>query len=162
MKDILEQMKHSEWITLLYLVKDFHIQSFTTRDGKTHKFQKKVLIGIHMSRKEFKRRRLKAHPYKNSDENIFMSTRKLVVNNNSELKTDLMKQGWIKLGVIPEPDFAIRLSTNIPDKTIIVPVVESYRKQLNFVDKRDRNILIALMGKTLVCTGPNTFKILEK
>lgn len=73
-----------------------------------------------------------------------------------------MKQGWIKLGVIPEPDFAIRLSTNIPDKTIIVPVVESYRKQLNFVDKRDRNILIALMGKTLVCTGHNTYEILEK
>jgi hypothetical protein len=49
-----------------------------------------------------------------------------------------------------------------PEVTLNIPVVESNHKRLTFLNDRDKKILLALVGKTLVHTGHNTFKILEK
>ena len=157
-----EQMtKPPEWITLLYTIKESRKHSFKTKDGKTHIMQHKEIIGVHMSKKEFKKRRLKAKPYTDSD-SILISTRKIVVKNNSAIRADLMRQGWIKLGLIPEPDFAIHLPTTIPDRTFIVPIVESSHKKMTFLNETERKIFSALVGKTLICVGHNKFEILEK
>jgi hypothetical protein len=93
---------------------------------------------------------------------MYFSTRKIVVTCNSNIKADLCRQGFIRLGLIPEPDLMIKISMT-PEVTLNIPVVESNHKRLTFINNdRDKKILLALVGKTLICTGHNTFKILDK
>jgi hypothetical protein len=155
-------MQSSEFTTVIYTIKDSHLSlPFKTKDGKTHRIQHKELIGVLMRKSEFKKRRLKGHFKSLNNRSIFFSSRKIVVNNNSSVKADLCRQGFIRLGLNPEPDYIYKVPLN-EDITWHVPVVES-RKKLTFInDKREKEILLALVGKTLVCTGNNTFKILDK
>ena len=146
-------------ITLIYIIKDSHIHKYTTKDGKTYKIQSKECIGVLMPKSEFKKKKLKARHHSG---NIYFSTRKIVVTCNSNIKADLCRQGFIRLGLIPEPDLMIKISMT-PEVTLNIPVVESNHKRLTFLNNdRDKKILLALVGKTLICTGHNTFKILEK
>lgn len=148
-----------DMITLIYIIKDSHIHKYTTKNGKTYKIQSKECIGVLMPKSEFKKKKLKARHHSG---NIYFSTRKIVVTCNSNIKADLCRQGFIRLGLIPEPDLMIKISMT-PEVTLNIPVVESNHKRLTFLnDDRDKKILLALVGKTLVCTGHNTFKILEK
>ena len=146
-------------ITLIYIIKDSHIHKYTTKDGKTYKIQSKECIGVLMPKSEFKKKKLKARHHSG---NVYFSTRKIVVTCNSNIKADLCRQGFIRLGLIPEPDLIIKIFMT-PEVILNIPVVESNHKRLTFLnDDRDKKILLALVGKTLVCTGHNTFKILEK
>ena len=111
-----------------------------------------------MPRSEFKKKKLKARHHSG---NIYFSTRNIVVTCNSNIRADLCRQGFIRLGLVPEPDLMIKLPMS-PEVTLNIPVVESNHKRLTFLNDRDRKILLALVGKTLVCTGHNTFKILDK
>ena len=111
-----------------------------------------------MPRSEFKKKKLKARHHSG---NVYFSTRKIVVTCNSNLRADLCRQGFIRLGLVPEPDLMIKIPMT-PEVTLTIPVVESNHKRLTFLNDRDKKILLALVGKTLVCTGHNTFKILEK
>ena len=112
-----------------------------------------------MPKSEFKKKKLKARHHSG---NIYFSTRKIVVTCNSNIKADLCRQGFIRLGFVPEPDIIIKLQMT-PEVSLNIPVVESNHKRLTFLnDNRDKKILLALVGKTLVCTGHNTFKILDK
>jgi hypothetical protein len=147
-----------DMINLIYIIKDSHIHKFTTKDGKTHKVQSKECIGVLMPRSEFKKKKLKARHHSG---NIYFSTRNIVVTCNSNIRADLCRQGFIRLGLVPEPDLMIKIPMS-PEVTLDIPVVESNHKKLTFLNDRDRKILLALVGKTLVCTGHNTFKILEK
>ena len=147
-----------DMINLIYTIKDSHIHKFTTNDGKTHKIQSKECIGVLMPKSEFKKKKLKARHHSG---NVYFSTRKIVVNCNSNIKADLCRQGFIRLGLVPEPDLMIKIPMT-PEVVLNIPVVESNHKRLTFLNDRDRKILLALVGKTLVCTGHNTFKILEK
>jgi hypothetical protein len=148
-----------DMITLIYIIKDSHIHKYTTKDGKTYKIQSKECIGVLMPKSEFKKKKLKARHHSG---NVYFSTRKIVVTCNSNIKADLCRQGFIRLGLIPEPDLMIKISMT-PEVTLNIPVVESNHKRLTFLnDDRDKKILLALVGKTLVCTGHNTFKILDK
>jgi hypothetical protein len=147
-----------DMITLIYIIKDSHIHKYTTKDGKTYKIQSKECIGVLMPKSEFKKKKLKARHHSG---NIYFSTRKIVVTCNSNIKADLCRQGFIRLGLIPEPDLMIKIPMT-PEVTLNIPVVESNHKRLTFLNDRDRKILLALVGKTLVCTGHNTFKILDK
>lgn len=147
-----------DMINLIYIIKDSHIHKFTTNDGKTHKMQSKGCIGVLMPKSEFKKKKLKARHHSG---NVYFSTRKIVVTCNSNLKIDLCRQGFIRLGLVPEPDLMIKIPMT-PEVTLNIPVVESNHKRLTFLNDRDRKILLALVGKTFVCTGHNTFKILEE
>lgn len=148
-----------DMITLIYIIKDSHIHKYTTNDGKTYKIQSKECIGVLMPKSEFKKKKLKARHHSG---NIYFSARKIVVTCNSNIKADLCRQGFIRLGLIPEPDLMIKIPMT-PEVTLNIPVVESNHKRLTFLnDDRDKKILLALVGKTLVFTGHNTFKILEK
>ena len=148
-----------DMINLIYIIKDSHIHKYTTKDGKTYKIQSKECIGVLMPKSEFKKKKLKARHHSG---NIYFSTRKIVVTCNSNIKADLCRQGFIRLGLVPEPDLMIKISMT-PEVTLNIPVVESNHKRLTFLnDDRDKKILLALVGKTLVCTGHNTFKILDK
>lgn len=148
-----------DMITLIYIIKDSHIHKYTTKNGKTYKIQSKECIGVLMPKSEFKKKKLKARHHSG---NVYFSTRKIVVTCNSNIKADLCRQGFIRLGLIPEPDLMIKISMT-PEVTLNIPVVESNHKRLTFLnDDRDKKILLALVGKTLICTGHNTFKILDK
>lgn len=148
-----------DMVNLIYIIKDSHIHKYTTKDGKTYKIQSKECIGVLMPKSEFKKKKLKARHHSG---NVYFSTRKIVVTCNSNIKADLCRQGFIRLGLIPEPDLMIKISMT-HEVTLNIPVVESNHKRLTFLnDDRDKKILLALVGKTLVCTGHNTFKILEK
>ena len=155
-------MQSSEFMTVIYTIKDSHIsRPVKTSDGKIRRIQQKELIGVLMSRSEFKKKRLKGHFKSLNNRSIFFSSRKIVVNNNSGVRADLSRQGFIRLGLNPEPDYIYKVPLN-EDITWDIPVVESRRKLTFINDKREKEILLALVGKTLVCTGNNTFKILEK
>lgn len=147
-----------DMINLIYIIKDSHIHKYTTKDGKTYRIQSKECIGVLMPKSEFKKKKLKARHHSG---NVYFSTRKIVVTCNSNVKIDLCRQGFIRLGLIPEPDLMIKIPMT-PEVTLNIPVVESNHKRLTFLNDRDKNILLALVGKTLVCTGHNTFKILDK
>lgn len=147
-----------DMINLIYIIKDSHIHKFTTNDGKTHKIQSKECIGVLMPKSEFKKKKLRARHHSG---NIYFSTRNIVVTCNSNIRADLCRQGFIRLGLVPEPDLMIKIPMT-PEVTLNIPVVESNHKRLTFLNDSDRKILLALVGKTLVCTGHNTFKILEK
>ena len=148
-----------DMINLIYIIKDSHIHKYTTKDGKTYRIQSKECIGVLMPKSEFKKKKLKARHHSG---NIYFSTRKIVVTCNSNIKADLCRQGFIRLGFVPEPDIIIKLQMT-PEVSLNIPVVESNHKRLTFLnDNRDKKILLALVGKTLVCTGHNTFKILDK
>ena len=147
-----------DMINLIYIIKDSHIHKYTAKNGKTYKMQSKECIGVLMPKSEFKKKKLKARHHSG---NVYFSTRKIVVTCNSNIKADLCRQGFIRLGLVPEPDLMIKISMT-PEVTLNIPVVESNHKRLTFLNDRDKKILLALVGKTLVCTGHNTFKILEK
>lgn len=156
----MDTIQSLEWVNVIYTIKDSHLsRSFKTKDGKTHRIQHKELIGVLMKKSEFKKRRLKGHF--NKDSFYFFSSRKIVVTCNSNVRADLCRQGFIRLGMNPEPDYMYKLQIT-PEVTLNIPTVE-FRRKLSFINNdRDRKILLALVGKTLVCTGHNTFKILEK
>lgn len=158
----MDTIQFSEWVNVIYTIRDSHLsRPFKTKDGKTHRIQHKELIGVLMRRSEFKKRRLKGHFKSPKDSFYFFSSRKIVVTCNSDVRADLCRQGFIRLGLNPEPDYIYKLQIT-PEVALIIPTVE-YRRKLSFVNNdRDRKILLALVGKTLVCTGHNTFKILEK
>ena len=151
-----------EWVNVIYTIKDSHLSHpFKTKDGRTHRIQHKELIGVLMRKSEFKKRRLKGHFKSPKDSFYFFSSRKIVVTCNSGVKADLCRQGFIRLGLNPEPDYIYKLQIT-PEVALTIPTVE-YRRKLSFINNdRDRKILLALVGKTLVCTGHNTFKILEE
>ena len=152
--------KNPDWVTIIYIIRDSHIHLIRTKDGKTHKFQEKTCIGVNMSKEEFKKRRLKVRQH---SETIYFSTRKIIVTSRDTTKASLCRQGWIRLGLIPEPDY-IQYIKLTPEVTIDVPVVNLYlhNKRLTFINDEDKKILLALIGKTLICVGHNKFEILEK
>ena len=151
-----------EWVNVIYTIKDSHLsRPFKTKDGKTRRIQHKELIGVLMRKSEFKKRRLKGHFKSPKDSFYFFSSRKIVVTCNSDIRADLCRQGFIRLGLNPEPDYIYKLQI-APEVALTIPTVE-FRRKLSFISNdKDRKILLALIGKTLVCTGHNTFKILEK
>ena len=151
-----------EWVNVIYTIKDSHLsRPFKTKDGKTRRIQHKELIGVLMRKSEFKKRRLKGHFKSPKDSFYFFSSRKIVVTCNSDIRADLCRQGFIRLGLNPEPDYIYKLQI-APEVALTIPTVE-FRRKLSFISNdKDRKILLALVGKTLVCTGHNTFKILEK
>lgn len=151
-----------EWVNVIYTIKDSHLsRPFKTKDGKTRRIQHKEFIGVLMRKSEFKKRRLKGHFKSPKDSFYFFSSRKIVVTCNSSVRADLCRQGFIRLGLNPEPDYIYKLQIT-PEVALTIPTVEFCRK-LSFINNdKDRKILLALVGKTLVCTGHNTFKILEK
>ena len=151
-----------EWVNVIYTIKDSHLsRPFKTKDGKTRRIQHKEFIGVLMRKSEFEKRRLKGHFKSPKDSFYFFSSRKIVVTCNSDVRADLCRQGFIRLGLNPEPDYIYKLQIT-PEVALTIPTVE-FRRKLSFINNdRDRKILLALVGKTLVCTGHNTFKILEK
>lgn len=153
-------LRNPDWVTVIYTIKDSHVHLIKTRDGKTHKVQNRAYIGVNMSRREFNKRRLKVRQHSDT---TYFSTRKIVVTNKDVTRESLCRQGWIRLGLIPQPDFVYKVQIT-PEIVLDVPVVSfSYsNKKLTFVDDYGKKILSALIGKTIVCTGTNTFKILEK
>ena len=151
-----------EWVNVIYTVKDSHIsRPFKTKDGKTHRIQHKELIGVLMRRSEFKKKRLRGHFKSPKDSFYFFSSRKIVVTCNSDIRADLCRQGFIRLGLNPEPDYMYKIQFT-PEVSVNIPTVE-YRRKLSFINNDDdKKILLALVGKTFICTGPNTYEILEK
>ena len=157
-----DSIQFSEWVNVIYTINDSHFsRPFKTKDGKTRRIQHREFIGVLMRRSEFKKRRLKGHFKSPEDSFYFFSSRKIVVTCNSDVRADLCRQGFIRLGLNPEPDYIYKLQIT-PEVALTIPTVE-YRRKLSFINNdRERKILLALVGKTLVCTGHNTFKILEK
>lgn len=151
--------RSSEMVTVIYTIRDSHSRKITTNDGKTHIIQHKEYIGVLMRKSEFKKKRLKVRHYSG---NQYFSTRKIVVTCNSAVRADLCRQGFIRLGFVPEPDIIIKLQMT-PEVSLNIPVVDSHNKRLTFINNdNDKKILLALVGKTLVCTGHNTYGILDK
>ena len=156
----MDTIQSSEWVNVIYTINDSHFsRPFKTKDGKTRRIRHREFIGVLMRKSEFKKRRLKGRFNKNSF--YFFSSRKIVVTCNSNVRADLCRQGFIRLGLNPEPDYIYKLQIN-SEIALTIPTVE-FRRKLSFVNNdNDRKILLALVGRTLVCTGPNTFKILEE
>lgn len=158
----MDTIQSSEWVNVIYTINDSHFsRPFKTKDGKTRRIRHREFIGVLMRRSEFKKRKLKGHFKSPKDSFYFFSSRKIVVTCNSDVRADLCRQGFIRLGLNPEPDYIYKLQIT-PEVVLTIPTVE-YRRRLSFINNdRDRKILLALVGKTLICTGHNTFKILEK